>query len=190
MIDLAALRRRVATFAGDPDPLTEASNQLALIVASNQPFYPLYVKWVTGEASPFLALTFLSTPFFIASPWIARRFPGVGRLWFPTVGAINTFFCTAIFGIASGVELFLVPCMIIAALSCRAGERRALLVCIAMIVGTFILLHDRYGAAFFQTEPARLAALKALNGYSAVILSVISVWTLGRPRFRSSTFMR
>lgn len=189
MVDPAALRQRVATFAADADPLTAASNRLALIVASNQPFYPLYVKWATGEASPLLALTFVSTPFFIASPWIARRFPGAGRLWFPAVGAINTFFCTAIFGVASGVELFLVPCLIIATLSCRAGERRALVACLAMIVGLFILLHGRYAAAFFQTEPTRLAALNALNAYSAVILSVISVWMLWRPRFGNSTFM-
>jgi hypothetical protein len=190
MIDPAAFGQRVTSFVADADPLTEASNRLALIVASNQPFYPLYIKWMTGEISPLLALTFVSTPLFIASPWVARRLPGVGRLWFPAVGAINTFFCTAIFGVASGVELFLVPCLIIATLSCRARERRALLACIAMIVGMFILLHGHYGPALFEVEPARLAALNALNSYSALFLSVISIWLLGRPRFKNLTVIR
>lgn len=190
MIDPAAFRQRVTNFVADADPLTEASNRLALIVASNQPFYPLYINWITGETSPLLALTFLSTPLFIASPWVARRLPGVGRLWFPAVGAINTFFCTAIFGVASGVELFLLPCLIIATLSCRAGERRALLACIAMIVGTFILLQGRYGPALFKAEPAQLSTLSALNSYSALFLSVISIWVLGQPRFKNSTFIR
>ncbi len=190
MNEAAALRRRVATFVADDDPLTAASNRLALIVASNQPFYPLYVSWVTGAVSPLLALTFLSTPLFVASPWIARRFPGAGRVWFPAVGAINTFFCTAIFGVASGVEMFLLPCLIIAALSRRAGEWRAQLACIAFIVVTFVLLHGHYGDALFQAEPDRLARLNALNAYSASILSVIAVWMLGRARFGSSPFRR
>jgi len=190
MIDLAAFGQRVRAFAADADPLTEASNRLALIVASNQPFYPLYIKWIMGQTSPLLALTFLSTPLFIASPYVARRIPGTGRLWFPAVGAINTFFCTAIFGVASGVEWFLVPCLIIATLSCRAKERGALLASIVTIVGTFILLHGRYGAALFKAEPAQLSALNAINGYSALFLSVISIWVLGRPRFKNSTFMR
>jgi hypothetical protein len=190
MPDLGSLWRRVSAYAADDDPLTAASNRLALILASNQPFYPLYVRWVTGEASPLLALTFLSTPFFLASPWIARRFPGVGRLWFPAVGAVNTFFCAAIFGAASGVEWFLAPCLVIAALSCRASERRALLAYVAIVLGAFILLHGRYGAPLFHAEPAQLDALRALNAYSAAILSVIAVWMLGRLRFDVSAVTR
>lgn len=190
MVDLKALRRRVSAYPADDDPLTAASNRLAMVLASNQPFYPLYVRWLTGDASPLLALTLLSTPFFLASPWIARRFPGVGRLWFPTVGAINTFFCGAIFGVASGVEWFLAPCLVIAALSCRATEWRALLVYVVTILGIFILLHGRYGVPLLQADPAQLAALRALNGYSAAILCVISVWMLGRYRFENLTVTR
>jgi hypothetical protein len=182
MADLAALWRRVTDYAADDDRLTAASNRLALILASNQPFYPLYVRWVTGETNPLVALTFLSTPLFIASPWIAKSFPGVGRLWFPTVGAINTFFCAFVFGKASGVEFFLAPCLVIAALSCRARERRALAVYVAALVGTFMLLHGRYGPPLFQADSAQLAALRSLNTYSAAILSVIAAWMLAHAR--------
>jgi hypothetical protein len=183
MAEPGALWRRMTSYAADGDPLTAASNRLALILTSNQPFFPFYVFWVTGETSPLLALTFLSTPFFLASPWIAKRFPGVGRLWFPAVGAINTFFCAAIFGVASGVELFLAPCLVIAALSCRATERRALSAYVAILVGTFILLHGRYGTPLFLADPDQLVALRNLNAYSAAILSVIAIWMLAGPRF-------
>lgn len=181
MFDLAAPWRLVAAYAADEDPLTSASNRLALILASNQPFYPLYVRWVTGEANGALALTFLSTPFFLASPWIAKRFPGVGRLWFPTIGAINTFFCGFVFGDASGVEWFLLPCIVITILSCRSTERAALVVYSATLVLAFVLLHGRYGETPFQTEIAQ-NALRSLNMYSALTLSLIALWTLGRAR--------
>jgi len=190
MAEPAALWRRVTNYAADGDPLTAASNRLALILASNQPFYPLYVFWATGAASPLLALTFLSTPFFLASPWIAKRFPGAGRLWFPAVGAINTFFCAFIFGAASGVEWFLAPCLVIAALSCRATERRALAIFVATLAGAFVLLHGRYGTPLFQAGPDQFAALRNLNAYSAAALSVIAVFTLATPRFRQVALTR
>jgi hypothetical protein len=187
MVELESLGRRLSAFLADDDPLTAASNRLALILPSNQPFYPLYVRWATGQASPILALTFLSTPLFLASPWIARRFPGIGRLWFPAVGAINTFFCSAIFGAASGIEFFLAPCLVIATLSCRAEQRRALLIYVLMIFGAFILLQGRFDNALFPASAIQLAALRALNAYSASILSVIAAWILGRIHLGKST---
>jgi hypothetical protein len=181
MFNLAALWQLVAGYAVNDDPLTAASNRLALIIASNQPFYPLYVRWVTGETSVSLGLTFLSTPFFLASPWIAKRFVGVGRLWFPAIGAINTFFCGFIFGEASGVEWFLLPCIVIAVLSCRAMERRALFVFSVALSGAFAMLHGRYGDPLFQTLTAQ-AAFRSLNIYSALVFSVIALWILWRAR--------
>lgn len=182
MFDRASLWQGVTRYADNDDALTAASNRLALILASNQPFYPLYVRWVTGETSPYLGLTFLSTPFFLASPWIATRFPGVGRLWFPVIGAINTFFCGFVFGNASGVEWFLLPCIVIAFLSCRDTERDALITYCSTLVGVFVILHGRYGAPLFQAEPAQ-AALRSLNAYSASALSLFALWMIGKARF-------
>jgi hypothetical protein len=178
----AAIWRRLAEYAAADDPLTRASNRLALILASNQPFYPLYVWFVTGEASPLLALTFVSTPFFVATPWISRRFPGVGKLWLPAIGALNTYFCAYVFGEASGVELFLAPCIIIAALSCRRSERAALCYYLAGVCAAFALLHGRYGSPLYETGQAQYSALLSLNAYSASILSVIAAWMFRRAR--------
>ncbi|PPD44071.1 MAG: hypothetical protein CTY15_08410 [Methylocystis sp.] len=177
MADWSSLWRRLTDYAAAEDPLTRASNTLALVLASNQPFYPFYVRWVTGEGSWLLGLTFVSTPFFLAAPWVARRIPNIGRLYFPAVGAINTFFCAFIFGVASGVELFLAPCLVIAALSCRKGERVALGVFLVALLGAFLLLHRRYGAPLYLAGPSQYDALLSLNVYSAAILSVIAAWT-------------
>jgi hypothetical protein len=186
----ASIRGRLETYAAAEDPLTGASNRLALIVASNQPFYPLYVWWVTGEATPLLALTFLSTPFFVATPAVSRRFPQLGRLWLPAIGALNTFFCAYVFGEASGVELFLAPCLIIAMLSCRASQRRALALYLAGVFGGFALLHGRYAAPLYRSGQAQYEALLTLNAYSAAILSIIAAWMLYRARSESQAVGR
>lgn len=184
MFDLASLWRLITDYAADKDSLTAASNRLALILASNQPFYPLYVRWVTGEANYALMLTFLSTPFFLASPWISKRFPGVGRLWFPAIGAINTFFCGFVFGNASGVEWFLLPCIVIALLSCRETERITLVIYGLILMTALTILHGRFGAPLFEGQVAQ-PALRSLNIYSALALSVIAFWILGRSRLNS-----
>jgi hypothetical protein len=178
----AGLWRRIERYAAADDPLTGASNRLALIVASNQPFYPLYVWWATGAAHTLLALTFLSTPFFLASPWIARRFPEIGRLWFPAVGALNTLFCALIFGEASGILLFLLPCLVIAVLSCSPPQWRALAVCVAGVALSLALLRNGFGTPPYPSTPAQEASLFALNAYSAATLSVIAAWMLYGPR--------
>lgn len=180
MIDFG-LRRRIQHYAAAEDRLTAASNRLALILASSQPFYPLYVRLATGEAHPLLALTLLSTPFFLASPWIARRFPAHGGLWFPTIGALNTIFCGFIFGAASGVELFLAPCLVIAVLSCRPTQWRSLALYVAGLVVAFWLLRHRNEAPIYPATQAQFEALFSLNAYSAATLSAIAIWMLYAP---------
>lgn len=182
MADGASIWRRIGDYAASDDPLTAASNRLALIIASNQPFYPLYAAWLTGEASPLLALTFLSTPFFLAAPWVTRRAPQLGRLYFPAVGAINTFFCAYVFSARSGVEIFLAPCLVIAALSCRAAERRALAAYLTALLGAFLLLHGAYPDPLYTASAAQYDALLSLNAYSAAILSVIAAWMFSAAR--------
>lgn len=182
MFDWRSFWQGVMRYANNDDALTEASNRLALILASNQPFYPLYVHWITGVTSPYLGLTFLSTPFFLASPWVTKRFPGFGRLWFPTIGAMNTFFCGFVFGGGSGVEWFFLPCIVIAFLSCRNTERSAFVIYCAILIGAYVILHGDYGGPLFQSESAQ-TALWSLNAYSGSVLSVVALWVMGRSRF-------
>lgn len=189
MFDLGELWRRVSAYAADDDPLTAASNRLALILASNQPFYPLYVRWLTGETSGSLALTFLSTPFFLASPWVARLVPGVGRLWFPTVGAVNTLFCGFVFGEGSGVEWFLLPCIVIACLSSRVREIGALFIYALFLAFAVAFVDGRFGSPLFPAVGAQ-TALRSLNQYSALSLSAIVLWVLGPPRLESFRVVR
>ena len=62
----------VRSYAAHPDPLVASANFIALLVASNQPFYPLYVYWLATTNIEPVWYTFLSTPFFLAVPALSR----------------------------------------------------------------------------------------------------------------------
>lgn len=161
---LRALWRWVGAYAANPDPRVASCNMIALLVASNQPFYPLYVYLsVSRHVAPTL-LTFLSTPFFLAIPAISRRFPVFGRVLLPLAGLGNVVVSAKAFGAASGVAIFIVPCALIAAAFFRPSERifafalLALALIIFLGIGSPVLqpIHT-----YSQTEDAAWVRLNA-----------------------------
>lgn len=114
----------VERYAAHADPRVTACNWIALVVVSNQPFYPLYVEGVAGTGGFAAMLTFLSTPFFALAPLVARRNDRFGRAMLPLAGIANSLLALMLFGEASGVLLFLAPCVVIAGLAFRPDERR------------------------------------------------------------------
>jgi len=107
----------------NPDPLAHAAGMVAMVVAVNQPFYPLYLHAIVGAAAWPAWLTLLTTPFFAAIPAVARRHSLTGRAMLPVVGVVNTMLCVKLFGLTSTVELFLLPCILLAAILFRPAER-------------------------------------------------------------------
>ena len=101
------------------DPLAKVAATVALVVASNQPFYPLYLHAIVGKQAWPAWLTLLTTPLFLAVPAVARRHPLAGRAMLPIVGIVNTVFCVKLIGLATAVELFLLPCILLAAILFR-----------------------------------------------------------------------
>jgi hypothetical protein len=61
--------------------------------------------------------TFLPTPFFACVPVVARRNAVAVRNLLPLIGIANGILSTKAPGVASGVELFLIPCRLIACLA-------------------------------------------------------------------------
>ena len=165
---MAALK----AYAGHPDPRVATANFFALLVASNQPFYPLYLYWtVSPEIGP-AAWTFLSTPFFLAVPALSRRSTLLGRALLPLAGIGNTLLCAKVFGVASGVEIFLLPCAVLALLIFRPHERRIAAFPLAGVCFlAYFLLHDSYGAPMHLYTAAEHAALLRLNMMSAAALT-------------------
>ena len=165
------LAPRFAAYAHSDDPLAAASNFIALCVAGNQPFYPLYVWWAVGDDRRTSLLTFLSTPFFLAIPLVARRSSLAGRAMLPVVGIANTILTTKAFGTQSGVELFLCPCAMIAGMALRAHESGRSCSRFSAWRSSPLLLHERLGAALHVFSPAEYARFLSLNAWSVAGLT-------------------
>lgn len=163
------------------DPLTAACNRLALIVAWNQPLYPIYVWWLVGGSWWISFWTFLSTPLFAGVPIVARRNAWAGRAMLPLTGVANGLLSAKAFGEASGVELFLVPCALISLLAFRRSEWRTTAALLAVILCA-ALVHGHYGVPLGHFEPGQYEHFRHLNLYSVAGLSAVALWTLGRAR--------
>lgn len=174
MTAMPLVRRSVAAlraYAAHPDPLAAAANFIALLVASNQPFYPLYLWWLVSERIEPAFYTFLSTPFFLAVPALARRSALAGRALLPLVGIGNTVLCAKLFGVQSAVEIFLIPCAVLALLLFRPKERLAGFAIAGLAFLCFLFLHGRYGAPAVSYSAAEYEALMRLNAVSAAALT-------------------
>jgi hypothetical protein len=138
---------RLRDYISNADPMAKAAGTVALVVASNQPFYPLYLHAIAGIAAWPAWFTLLSTPFFLAVPAVARRHSLAGRALLPIAGVVNTVMCVKLFGLASAVELFLFPCILLAAILFRPRERFVAAFVLLMPVLAYMGLDGHLGAS-------------------------------------------
>ncbi len=171
------LGQRLAAYATHPDPMTAACNRIALLVASSQPTYPLYLWWLVGGPWWLACWTFVSTPVFCLVPWAARRNSVFGPALLVLAGFGNGLIAAKALGAGSGVELFLVPEALIALLALRAASRlrRALL---AGAIVTF-WLGRHLGPALGAFTPEQTAQMARINAGSALVLTLVVLWSLG-----------
>jgi hypothetical protein len=168
---MSRIVQRFTAYVHSDDPLVAASNIVALVVAFNQPFYPLYIRWFVGDDHGASLVTFFSTPLFLAVPAVARRSSLAGRALLPVVGILNTLTSTLAFGAASGVELFLCPCVMIAGMSLRQNERATMLVIVGLALAVFGLLDGKTVAASTLFSSSEYASLLSLNAWSVAMLT-------------------
>jgi len=168
--------RRLLAYTDSPDPRVAASNWVSVLVAMNQPFYPLYVWAIVGFDGGASLVTFLSTPFFAAIPALARRHPLWGRAMLPLVGAANTMLTAKAVGSASGVELFLFPCAMAAAMAFRAFERKAMIATLVALFTVYLALHDRMGPPLHVFSAEGYARFLTMNIYSVAGLTFLIAW--------------
>jgi hypothetical protein len=164
---------RLSSYAFNDDPLTAAGNKVALVLAGNTPFYPIYVISLAGsDGMPALLMTLFAFPVFGLVPAIARRNPLVGRATLSLAGSINTVFCTWLLGEKSGTELFLIPCITLASLLFGAGELFWKLFLAVLPLGAYILLHGQYGKPPHIYPDDAYATLFSMNAISVGTLSI------------------
>lgn len=158
-------------YAAHCDPATAAANLVALVVAGNGPFYPMYVLALIGWDHGGAWLTMLASPCFALVPALSRRWPRGGRAALPLVGVVNTVWCAVLLGTASAVGLFLLPCIVLAALLFRDDERGLMWWVMGLAVAAVAWLTEFPLSGLMDLTEAQAAALARLDAISVATLS-------------------
>jgi hypothetical protein len=163
----AAIRGYIAA----DDPRVATANLVALVLAWNTPFWPLYLLGTAGEGMrPGAWLTLCSFPVFLAVPAVTRWHGLCGRALLAAAGSANTVFCTWVLGEASGTALFLLPCIMLAGLLFRRDERLALYGFLLLPILCGVALAGRVPVSPFVCSGAGCGAIVWLNAVSVAIL--------------------
>jgi len=164
------------------DSLTSACNRVAFLLATNTPFYPLYLWFILGRAGwPWLLLSLCSLPFFSATPWVSRRNGMAGRVWLGFFASLNSAWIDWLLGPRAGIALFFLPCLVLTVLAFRTSEiwPRALLTGLPFVL---------YAALHWAPPPpaiysaAAYSSLLTLSAVSVTGLSVVIPYMLGAAR--------
>jgi hypothetical protein len=159
---------------------TSASVATAWIILANKPVYPVYVWWFAGEGVLASTATMLTAPLYVAVILLARRSGFASRLALPLAGLADTLFETKLFGGASGTELFLAPCALLAALAFGDKDIRWSRGLALLIGAAFVVCHGRFGAPLYLWSAAALDRLASVNAYAVASLSVFIAWRFPR----------
>ncbi len=157
-------------YAAHSDPAAAATNLVALVVAGNGPFYPVYALALIGWDRSAAWLTMLASPFFAMVPAVSRRWSCAGRAALPLIGIANTVWCSVLLGSASGVGLFLLPCVVLTALLFRSEERRLMLSLIGSALGAMVWVTEFPQVGLMDMTAAQAAALARLDAISVATL--------------------
>ena len=165
------------------DPLTAASVAVCWVIAANKPFYPLYVWWFVGSGTLASLATMIALPFFAATAILARRSALAARLALPLIGTADTLFETKLFGAGSGTSLFFAACIMLTALSFRAGEKwwqRAMAVIVFL---AYLATRGGLGAPLRQWSTEEMAILFDINAFAvACLMAFIAIRYTGIKR--------
>ncbi len=175
-------------YAAHADPATAAANQIALMLGSNGPIYPLYLIAIVGHKIllPSL-LTMFAMPFYLAVPAIARRNPRAGRLTMVITGTINTLWCVKLLGVATALNLIFLPCILVAVLLYR--EQAWFWALAAIPTLALALPPSVFGTPLVPLAAADAAHLAAFHRYTVAVLTLFLVWQLAA-MLRSLTTIR
>ncbi len=180
-----SLLARLNRYTQGADPICDAANTVALVIAGNQPFYPLYLFAIAGDRGWPSLLTWFSTPLFLAVPAVGRRHSLAGRALLCIAGLGNTAISNLALGGASGIPLFYLPCLILCLTLFGRGER---LVQIALVAATAALTFGlgHIPAMFGPFTSGELHSLKRVHGFSVACLTVFLAFLLTRAYRRSA----
>jgi len=170
--------RWVRAYIASDDPYVAAANFVALVLAWNQPFYPVYLWFILGADAWIGVPDMLSGLAFFAVPALTRRWSLLGRAALVLFGIGNTIVCIELLGQESGVALFLAPCAMLAAILFRWRERFAMVALAGLPMVVWWGTRSGLGGPPVRFAPDRYASLFSMNAISVGCLMVFLGWVL------------
>ena len=167
-------------YAAHEDPLVAAGNFVALVLAWNQPFYPLYLWFIVGSDAWVALPDVLSSVFFFAIPAIARRHPLLGRALLPLFGVANILIAEILLGENTGLWLLLFPCGMLAAQLFTWRERWWMLALSALPLVAWLATRGRLGSPPVTFSAEQLASIMTMNAVSAFALLTFFGWVFAK----------
>ncbi|MGD9671423.1 MAG: hypothetical protein AB7U75_20640 [Hyphomicrobiaceae bacterium] len=179
---LAAVRG-LGSYVSSSEPLVRASNVLALLIASNQPIYPFYVRFVAGPDGGATFLTLITTPLFLAVPWFSRSSHRLGLASVPVIGLANAVIATLALGNAVGIDLFVIPCLAVAALVAERCNYKLVLAAALGALTAFLFVHFAGIEPMHRFADAAQSALYRLNAFAVAGLTIYIAIAFSRARW-------
>jgi hypothetical protein len=167
---------RAYTYSADPH--TSACNTIAMMIAWNQPYYPLYLFWIVGRDGWVGIPDAFSGLLFFAVPAIGRRSAMLGRVALVVFSVVNVWFCSSMLGAAAGVQVMYLPCGMLAAMLFPWRERWVMLPLAALPLVVWMLTRHLADIGPIRFSDAAYASLFTLNAVSAGLLMVFFGWLM------------
>lgn len=165
-----SLLNALQAYKAGPDPRVALANTVALVIAGNQPFYPLYLHAIVGQSAWPAWMTLITMPVFAIVPALSRRNSMLGRALLPTIGTMNGILAVKLIGTETGVELFLLPCILLAALLFRPSERYLMLAVLALPFAAYFLFDPTVGPPLATYSAAECRSIISMHGFSVACL--------------------
>ncbi len=165
-------------YTASNDPRVSACNTIAMVIAGNQPYYPLYLWWIVGHDAWIGIPDALSGILFFAVPAIARRSAMFGRIAMVVLSVANVVFSSMMLGEAAGVQVLFLPCGMLAAILFSWRERFVMLAMTALPLVAWLLTRGRLDIPPIRFSAEAYASLFTLNAVSAGSLMVFFGWLL------------
>ena len=108
------MRAALARWLDHPDPRQAQINRLAFMLALNQPLFAPSLVLLYGSIGWVAWPQALHLPLYLLVPWLARRNADAARRWLVVLSIGTTAQAMLLLGAASGVWLFLFPCVALA----------------------------------------------------------------------------
>lgn len=170
--------RWLKSYVASDDPYVSTGNTIAMVLAWNQPYYPLYLWWIVGRDAWVGIPDAFSGLLFFAVPAIARRSPVLGRAALVVFSVANVAFCSMMLGEAAGIQLLYLPCGMLAAMLFSWRERLLMLAMTGLPLATWLLTRGTLDLPPIRFSPAAYARLVTLNAVSAGLLMMFFGWLL------------